>query len=208
MKNVLDWISMVLIFILGILVIIFREDLTTLALIAGIFGIIIGLCNVINKHNNGLLVLIISICLLVSMSLYKNKVLSYSDTLTFMICCSVFFISLFSFVKDIFDTKTILNKYDLTVNGKVIDLLQDKNVSKEVYVPLYEYVVDNVTYNIEDYKSYDKNVPNIGDEIILRVDSKEPGEVYFKKTIFEVIRFKFVTILLMIMCIGILVSLF
>lgn len=87
-------------------------------------------------------------------------------------------------------------------------MIQDKNVSNEVYVPLYEYVVDSVTYNIEDYKYYDKNVPNIGDEIVLRVDSKEPGEVYFKKTISEVIRFKFVTIILMIMCVCILVSLF
>lgn len=208
MKKILDFISALLIFILGILVIVFRNDLITLAIIAGVIGILIGLCNMINKNNNGILIFVISICLLVSVSIYNNKILGYSDTLTFMICCSVFFISLFSFIKDIFDIKTILKKYDLIVTGKVVDLIQDKNVSKEVYVPLYEYVVNDVAYNIEDYKYYDKNIPNIGDEIILRVDSKEPREVYFKKTVFEVIRFKFVTILLMIMCICILVSLF
>lgn len=208
MKKVLDWLTTLLVFLLAILVVIFRNDLTICAIIASIFGIVIGILNLINKNNYGTLVISISICLLISVLLYINNIFEYMDALTFMICSSVLLLTILSFITDIINTKNILKKYDTNVIGKVVDLIEDKNVSKEVYVPVYEYEVNGLIYNIDGYKYYDKNIPNIGDEIVLRIDSKEPNEVYFKKTFFEEFKFKIVAIVMMIMCINILVSLF
>ena len=208
MKKVLDWLTTLLVFLLAVLVVIFRNDLTICAIIASIFGIVIGILNLINKNNYGTLVISISICLLISVLLYINNIFEYMDALTFMICSSVLLLTILSFITDIINTKNILKKYDTNVIGKVVDLIEDQNVSKEVYVPVYEYEVNGLIYNIDGYKYYDKNIPNIGDEIVLRIDSKEPTEVYFKKTFFEEFKFKIVAIVMMIMCIIILVSLF
>lgn len=208
MKKIIDVFSTLLIFIFAILVVIFRNDLTICAIVASIFGIVIGLCGIFNKKGYGTLLLLISICLLSSTLLYINDVLEYDDALTFMICSSVFILTLLSFIVDSINTKNIMKKYDIEVIGKVVDLIQDKNISKEVYVPIYEYEVNGNIYSIEGYKYYDKNIPDIGDEVKLRVDSNEPTEVYFKKTFFEEFKFKIVTIVLMVMCLIILVSLF
>lgn len=208
MKKIIDWISTLFVFILLILVVVFRNDLTTCAIISSIFGIVIGSFGIFNKNSYGMLVLSISICLLSSTLLYIKDILVYMDALTFMICSSVFIVTLLSFITDIINTKNIMKKYDSNVIGKVVDLIRDKNIVKEVYLPLYEYEVNGNVYNIEGYKYYDKNIPDIGDEITLRIDSNEPTEVYFKKTFFEEFKFKIVTIVLMVMCLIILVSLF
>lgn len=208
MKKIIDWISTLFVFILLILVVVFRNDLTTCAIISSIFGIVIGIFGIFNKNSYGMLVLSISICLLSSTLLYIKDILVYMDALTFMICSSVFIVTLLSFITDIINTKNIMKKYDSNVIGKVVDLIRDKNIAREVYLPLYEYEVNGNVYNIEGYKYYDKNIPDIGDEITLRIDSNEPTEVYFKKTFFEEFKFKIVTIVLMVMCLIILVSLF
>lgn len=208
MKKVIDGITGLLILVLVILIAVFKDNLSIVALCTGIIGTIIGICLMIKKSEHGILMLSITISLLIGTILYLTDLFVYEDSLTFTISSSVLLLTLLSLIRDGLIKKAMMLKFDTLVKGIVIDLIPNKNVSKECYIPLYEYEINGLKYEIEYYKSLDKNIPDIGDEISFRIDSNEPTEVYFIKSFIEEFKFKIVGIVTIIVCLLILVSLF
>ena len=125
-----------------------------------------------------------------------------------MVCSSVALLMFFSVVFDSLIKKGIRTKYSLEVTARVIDLEQNVNVKKECYAPVYEYEVDGNVYEIVAPYFLDKNIPAIGDELVVRVDPTNAEQVYFNKTIGDELKEKFVAICLIIVCVLIIVGLF
>ena len=82
----------------------------------------------------------------------------------------------------------------------------DEN-NKFILTVAYEEV-DGTIYEIVAPYYLDKNIPAIGDELMVRVDPTNAEQVYFDKSISEELKEKFVAIVLMIVCIMIIVGLF
>lgn len=209
MKNkILDVIIGIIGIAIAILFIIFKDNYQVLLYCMSSLGILIGICFVLKKANYGYL--IVSICgsLLLSTIFYYNKILGFNDCVTFMICGSVALVMFFTTIFDYLIKKGIKMKYSLNVVARVIDLEKNRNVSKECYAPVYEYMVDDQYYEIVAPYYLDKNIPSIGDELNLRVDPKEPEQVYFDKSLTEEIKDKVVAIFLMVVCVIIIIGLF
>ena len=209
MKNkILDVIIGILGIAAAILFIIFKDNYQILLYCVSSLGALIGICLVLKKANYGYLVLSMCGSLLLSTIFYYNKVLGFNDCITFMVCSSVALVMFFTTIFDFLIKKAIKSKYSLNVVGYVIDLEKNRNVSKECYAPVYEYIVEGQCYEIVAPYYLDKNIPSIGDELDLRVDPKEPEQVYFNKSLKEEIKDKVVAIFLMVVCIIIIIGLF
>lgn len=207
-ENILDGITLVLGLALVILLVVFRKDYDALLYSASILGILLGICFVFKKYNYGYLIVSMAGSLLLSTIFYYQKILIFNECVTFMICSSVALLMFFTTIFDGLIKKGIKAKYSLEVMAKVIDLEQNKNVKKECYAPVYEYEVDGTIYEIVAPYYLDKNIPAIGDELMVRVDPTNAEQVYFDKSISEELKEKFVAIVLMIVCIMIIVGLF
>lgn len=207
-EKVLDGITLVLGLALVILLVVFRKDYDALLYSASILGILLGICFVFKKYNYGYLIVSMAGSLLLSTIFYYQKILIFNECVTFMICSSVALLMFFTTIFDGLIKKGIKAKYSLEVMAKVIDLEQNKNVKKECYAPVYEYEVDGTIYEIVAPYYLDKNIPAIGDELMVRVDPTNAEQVYFDKSISEELKEKFVAIVLMIVCIMIIVGLF
>ena len=207
-EKILDGITLVLGLALVILLVVFRKDYDALLYSASILGILLGICFIFKKYNYGYLIVSMAGSLLLSTIFYYQKVLIFNECVTFMICSSVALLMFFTTIFDSLIKKGIKAKYSLEVMAKVIDLEQNKNVKKECYAPVYEYEVDGTIYEIVAPYYLDKNIPAIGDELMVRVDPTNAEQVYFDKSISEELKEKFVAIVLMIVCIMIIVGLF
>ena len=207
-EKILDGITLVLGLALVILLLEFRKDYDALLYSASILGILLGICFVFKKYNYGYLIVSMAGSLLLSTIFYYQKILIFNECVTFMICSSVALLMFFTTIFDGLIKKGIKAKYSLEVMAKVIDLEQNKNVKKECYAPVYEYEVDGTIYEIVAPYYLDKNIPAIGDELMVRVDPTNAEQVYFDKSISEELKEKFVAIVLMIVCIMIIVGLF
>ena len=207
-EKILDGITLVLGLALVILLLVFRKDYDALLYSASILGILLGICFVFKKYNYGYLIVSMAGSLLLSTIFYYQKILIFNECVTFMICSSVALLMFFTTIFDGLIKKGIKAKYSLEVMAKVIDLEQNKNVKKECYAPVYEYEVDGTIYEIVAPYYLDKNIPAIGDELMVRVDPTNAEQVYFDKSISEELKEKFVAIVLMIVCIMIIVGLF
>ena len=207
-EKILDGISVILGLALVILLVVFRKDYDALLYSASILGILLGICFILKKLNYGYLVVSMAGSLLLSTIFYYQKVLIFNECVTFMICSSVALLMFFTTIFDGLIKKGIKSKYSLEVMAKVIDLEQNKNVKKECYAPVYEYEVDGTIYEIVAPYYLDKNIPAIGDELMVRVDPTNAEQVYFDKSLSDELKDKFVAIVLMIVCIMIIVGLF
>lgn len=207
-EKILDGITLVLGLALVILLVVFRKDYDALLYSASILGILLGICFVFKKYNYGYLIVSMAGSLLLSTIFYYQKILIFNECVTFMICSSVALLMFFTTIFDGLIKKGIKAKYSLEVMAKVIDLERNKNVKKECYAPVYEYEVDGTIYEIVAPYYLDKNIPAIGDELMVRVDPTNAEQVYFDKSISEELKEKFVAIVLMIVCIMIIVGLF
>lgn len=207
-EKILDSITIVLGLALVILLVVFRKDYDALLYSASILGILLGICFILKKYNYGYLIVSMAGSLLLSTIFYYQKILIFNECVTFMICSSVALLMFFTTIFDGLIKKGIKSKYSLEVMAKVIDLEQNKNVKKECYAPVYEYEVDGTIYEIVAPYYLDKNIPAIGDELMVRVDPTNAEQVYFDKSLSEELKDKFVAIILMIVCIMIIVGLF
>lgn len=206
--KIVDGLIGLFVLALVILLVIFRESYEALLYSASILGVIIGILFVIKKANYGYIVISISGSLLLSTIFYYSKLLIFNDCVTFLICSSVALLMFFSTIFDYLIKKAIKAKYALEIVARVIDLEKNRNVQKECYAPVYEYEVNDVVYEIVAPFFLDKNIPSIGDELSIRVDPKVPEHVYFNKELKEEFKEKFVSIVLMIVCIIIIIGLF
>lgn len=206
--KILDVLSIVLFFVFGILLIVFKNNYSVLLYTTSIIGFLVGIIFILKKASFGFLISSVAGSLFFSTLFYYQKILVFNDCLAFMICSSVALLMFFTIVFDFINKFCIKSKYSLKVVAKVVDLKINKNIKKECYAPVYEYEVDNKVYEIISPFYFYRNVPAIGDEFIIRVDPNSNEEVYFSKSFGEEFKEKFVAILLIIICVFIIIGLF
>jgi len=207
-EEILSNVSFAIAVITILICLVFRNNLVMLGIVAGIGSFLYGICITINKNTTGYLFFGIGGSLAISLLLYKFKILDKGDTFTFMICCSIFLLMLMVLVVGSIRKKKIFKIYTMSVDAEVIDLVKNTNTKKEYYKPVYSYNLDGKEYVVEALGYIDKFIPKIGDKIKLYVDPKDYMNVYFDKTMFDKITGIGLSIFLLIVSFGIIVSLF
>lgn len=104
--------------------------------------------------------------------------------------------------------KEINTKYDMDIEAKVIDLERSPNTKKEYYRPIYAYYLDNGEYKVGLPYYLNKNFPKVGDKITLKISSKDHADVFFEKSLLQKIKYWGTGLGLIVICVGILISLF
>jgi hypothetical protein len=170
--------------------------------------LIYGVLSFFLRNRYSALVLGGGVSLLSTMFIYKNEILSRFDSVTFFICFTMILVCIISYVFMFVTEKEINSKYDMDVLGKVIDLERNPNTKKEYYRPIYAYYLDNGEYKVGLPYYLNKKIPKIGDEISLKVSSRDHADVYFEKNLLQKIRYWGTGFGLIIICLGILISLF
>lgn len=207
-EKIIDGIMGVLVLVLVILCVVFKESYFNLLISVSVIGLLLGILFILKKANYGFFVISMAISLLISCVLYKMDVFIFNEAMTFMICSSVFFLMLFSTIFDFVNKKVIQAHYSLLVTATLIDLERNKNVKKECYLPIYEYEVDGLVYEIAAPYYIEKNIPSLGETIFIMVNPEQHDQAYFKKPIKEDIKNISMAIFLMIACLIIIIGLF
>ena len=96
MKKVLDWLIYILCAAFAIFVFIYKDNFNMLIMVGAIFLIVLGILLIITKNEYSLIVLLLGICLEISYSLYRFKILDRSTAIVFMFIFSLFIILLLS----------------------------------------------------------------------------------------------------------------
>ena len=207
-EKIIDGIIGVLVLVLVILCVVFKESYFNLLISVGVLGLLLGILFILKKANYGFFVVSMALSLLISCVLYKTDVFIFNEAMTFMICSSVFFLMLFSTIFDFVNKRIIKEQYSLLVIATLIDLERNKNVKKECYLPIFEYEVDGIVYEIAAPYYIEKNVPSLGETISIMVNPKQHDQAYFKKPIKEDIKNISMAIFLMLACLIIIIGLF
>lgn len=209
MKNkLLENISFIIIAVTLVLISVFNENGKAMIYIASAGLISYGTISCILKNRYGAMILGGGISLLVTMTLFNSKILDKIDSLTFFICLSLTIISFISYVFMVLNEKNIKSKYNMEVDAEVIDLEKSPNTKKDYYRPIYAYYMDKGEYKVALPYYLSKKFPKIGDKIKLKVDSNDHADVFFEKTLFNKIYYWSTGAILIIVCVGIIISLF
>ena len=207
-ERIIDAIIGILVFVLVILCVVFKESYFNLLISVSIIGILLGILFILKKANYGFFVVSMALSLLISCVLYRMDIFIFNEAMTFMICSSVFFLMLFSTIFDFVNKKVIQEHYSLLITATLIDLERNNNVKKECYLPIYEYEVDGLVYEIAAPYYIEKNIPSLGETISIMVNPEQHDQAYFKKPIKEDIKNISMAIFLMIACLIIVIGLF
>lgn len=207
-----DKILYVLIYIVTILTIIitlfFQKDLTKVVWTISIGSTIAGFLTILKKNNYGYLIFSVGFSLLLTISLYTLNLLDKGDSVTFMICSSIFLLMLITFIISIINNNKIKQIYSKEIEATVSDLIKNPNTNKEYYQVIYEYVIDDNLYTVGSPDYINNFIPNIGDKRKLRVNSKDFTDVFFDKRIIDQIYEKGLVISLIIISLIIIITLF
>ena len=207
-ERIIDAIIGILVFVLVILCVVFKESYFNLLISVSVIGILLGILFILKKANYGFFVVSMALSLLLSCVLYRMDIFIFNEAMTFMICSSVFFLMLFSTIFDFVNKKVMQAHYSLLITATLIDLERNNNVKKECYLPIYEYEVDGIVYEIAAPYYIEKNVPSLGETISIMVNPEQHDQAYFKKPIKEDIKNISMAIFLMIACLIIVIGLF
>lgn len=207
-ERIIDAIIGILVFVLVILCVVFKESYFNLLISVSVIGILLGILFILKKANYGFFVVSMALSLLISCVLYRMDIFIFNEAMTFMICSSVFFLMLFSTIFDFVNKKVIQEHYSLLITATLIDLERNNNVKKECYLPIYEYEVDGLVYEIAAPYYIEKNIPSLGETISIMVNPEQHDQAYFKKPIKEDIKNISMAIFLMIACLIIVIGLF
>ena len=191
-----------------ILLVVFKDNMKVIAVILSIGLIMVGICLLLQKKKVGVLSFSGGLSLLISYLLNVNKILIFVDSFTFFICSSVLFMLVSTFVVEIFNRKAIYKKYNMVVEAQVIDLERNPNSKKEFYRPIYEYIINDIVYQVAYIRYIDKLIPNIGDRLKILVMSEDHQEIYFLPEKQEEIKNLIVGLFLVVASIIIIIGLF
>lgn len=206
-EKILDSLSFVIVILTLIIMLIFKDNIIMVGIIAGVGSFLYGICNILKRNSMGCIFFSIGLSLVVTLLLYKN-VLDKGDSVTFMICLSTFLITVFTLIFMYFNDKAIFKQYDIEVEGKVVDLIKNPNTKQEYYQVVYEYELKGKVYSVATPGYIDKNIPSIGDKTKIYVDSKDIENVYFDKTKKQKVYNILLCVFLMIVSLVILINLF
>lgn len=202
----------VLIFIFGLvfalLLIAFQKQNDKLFIIAFSGCIVFGILLLFKFNKLGLLLEGIGIGGIVSLIIYYNEILNLGNTVTFFFCLSLAVMLILSLILGIIYRISVMKKFNLIIEGEVVDLVKNPNVKKDYYMPVYKYVIDGNEYFVEDINFKHNFVPNIGQIKKLYVDPNDPLQVYFLPSKFNDIKNVFGILFLSILCIIVIISLF
>ena len=178
-ENILDILSFIIVIVGVVLFVIYKNNMTISLTIIGCVGVLFGISSIVKGEQYGVPLTAICFMLSVTMALYMTKILNRDNAVTFMIVGSfVIFLLLSAFVTYI--TRIIcLKKYSKTVEATVVDLKKKKKKKKEFYNVIYEYSVEDNTYQIESPFIYEKKVPSIGSTIDLHLNPVDFGDAWF-----------------------------
>ena len=202
----------VLIFIFGVvfalLLIAFQKQNDKLFIVAFSGCIVFGILLLFKFNKLGLLLEGIGIGGIVSLIIYYKEILKLGNTVTFFFCLSLAVMLILSLILGIIYRISVMKKFNLIIEGEVVDLVKNPNVKKDYYMPVYKYVIDGNEYFVEDINFKHNFVPNIGQIKKLYVDPNDPLQVYFLPSKFNDIKNVFGILFLSILCIIVIISLF
>ena len=209
MKNkIIDSIRFTIGVVTLILVFIFKSNLSTVGLVAGIGVALCGFCSLLMGERLGYVFSGLGSSLFISMIIYKMKLLPQFESVTFFMCLSLSLIVIISIIFDEITDKEMKKKHSLEVESTVIDLVKNPNTNKEFYQPIYEYVIDDVVMEVGAPGYYEKRIPKLGDKLIIYVNPEDHLDVYFEKGKRDKIYNIAVGLFLLIASIVIIISLF
>ena len=207
-ESILDTLAFIVAVVTIIVVVCLRSNYQYLILAGSIGASIYGLLASLNKNNYGYIFLSLGISALIAILVYMGKILDRSDAITFMITCSVFMLMIITLIFNYFNRKVNFKKYNLVVEGRVIDLVRNPNTKKDYFQPIYEFEVDGEVYNVDFPGFKNRFIPNIGDTQKIYVNSKDHKDVFFDKSKGEKISDYTVSIFLIIASLIIMITLF
>lgn len=209
MKNkIIDSIRFTIGVVTLILVFIFKSNLSTVGLVAGIGVALCGFCSLLMGERLGYVFSGLGSSLFISMIIYKMKLLPQFESITFFMCLSLSLIVIISIIFDEVTDKDMKKKHSLEVESTVIDLVKNPNTNKDFYQPIYEYVIDDVVMEVGAPGYYEKRIPKLGDKLKIYVNPEDHLDVYFEKGKKDKIYNIAVGLFLLIASIVIIISLF
>lgn len=209
MKNkIIDSIRFTIGVVTLILVFIFKSNLSTVGLVAGVGVALYGVCSLLMGERLGYVFSGLGTSLFISIVIYKMKILPQFESITFFMCLSLSLIVIISIIFDEITDKEMKKKHSLEVESTVIDLVKNPNTNKEFYQPIYEYVIDDVVMEVGAPGYYEKRIPKLGDKLIIYVNPEDHLDVYFEKGKRDKIYNIAVGLFLLIASIVIIISLF
>ena len=209
MKNkIIDPIRFTIGVVTLILVFIFKSNLSTVGLVAGVGVALYGVCSLLMGERLGYVFSGLGSSLFISIIIYKMKILPQFESITFFMCLSLSLIVIISIIFDEITDKEMKKKHSLEVESTVIDLVKNPNTNKEFYQPIYEYVIDDVVMEVGAPGYYEKRIPKLGDKLIIYVNPEDHLDVYFEKGKRDKIYNIAVGLFLLIASIVIIISLF
>ena len=209
MKNkIIDSIRFTIGVVTLILVFIFKSNLSTVGLVAGVGVALYGVCSLLMGERLGYVFSGLGSSLFISIIIYKMKILPQFESITFFMCLSLSLIVIISIIFDEITDKEMKKKHSLEVESTVIDLVKNPNTNKEFYQPIYEYVIDDVVMEVGAPGYYEKRIPKLGDKLTIYVNPEDHLDVYFEKGKRDKIYNIAVGLFLLIASIVIIISLF
>ncbi len=205
--KILDSLAFIIGVLTVILVALLSKNIIMMGIVGGIGAFSFGLINILRKNNYGYILASCGLGCTISLLLYKYHILDRADAIMFMVCSSTFLLMFISFIFDFINNKELAKIYNMEIKGVVVDLVKNHNTKKDYYQVVYEYEIDNKIYKVERPGFINKNIPNIGDDGKIYVDSHDYTNVYFKKSKKERLVDLLICGSLMIMSLGIMISL-
>jgi len=189
MKKVLDN----LIYIVGvtavILFLIFKDNTKVVVIGIGVFSLIISILLILKKNSLAMITSIVSIMFCITLILYFLANMSISKVIPLFLLGSFFFILLYSTINYKILLDQSIKAHKLEVEGEIVDLVKNPNVSEVVLTPVVKYKIDGESFEVNYYCSFlEKNAPSLGTKVKLNVNPNDYYDVYYKPSIGEIIK--------------------
>lgn len=181
MKKVLENLKFVVGIVTLLLVFVFKNDLSIVALVGGVGVALYGICSFLTGEKIGFVLTGLGISLVSATSIYKLNILPEFESVTFFICLSMALIVILSFIFEYFNDKDLRKVHSLEVEAEVVDLLKNPNTTKEYYQPIYEYSLNEEILTVGLPGFINKGIPNLGDKLKIYVNPNDILDVYFEK---------------------------
>lgn len=206
MKKIINNIIYILGVILAILIIIFRKKLVIIVLIASIFSFLIGLLLIAIKNVYGYLCAGIGLSTFLGWLFYKFEILMLNDAVTFVMALTLASTITIAYIIEIIRARVNLKIHSLEVEAEVIDLQKVPNVKKDLYYPVFGYVIDKKSFEVDYLKIYKKKIPEIGDKKKIFINPYDHFDVYFaqekKDKIYIFCCYTFLVIMAVLIIVG------
>lgn len=209
MKNkIIDTLKFIIGVITVILVVVFKDNLSTAGLVGGIGVALYGVCSFLLGDKLGYIFTSLGVSLVSALSIYKLDILEQFESVTFFICLAMALIVIFSLIFEYITDKNFKKIHSLEVEAEVIDLFKNPNTTKEFYQPIYAYRVGKQDLEVGAPGFYDKGLPKLGDKLKIYVNPNDNLDVYFEKKMADKLHFFAVGAFFLVASIVIIITLF